>query len=106
MFRRRCRGRQRVQELLPGQQTKVQHSFSYSDGFGREVQKKVQAEPGPIGAHTMRRAMFFASTLGSFCVEGIGTSKIAALKGADVARRIEQFRALVDFGGKLAIEEA
>ncbi len=39
-----------VAELLPGQQTKVQHSFSYSDGFGREIQKKIQAEPGPIAA--------------------------------------------------------
>lgn len=29
------------------QQTKIQHSFSYSDGFGREIQKKLQAEPGP-----------------------------------------------------------
>ncbi|HKM53948.1 MAG TPA: SpvB/TcaC N-terminal domain-containing protein, partial [Isosphaeraceae bacterium] len=35
-------------DLRPGQQTKVQHSFSYSDGFGREIQKKIQAEPGPI----------------------------------------------------------
>jgi RHS repeat-associated protein len=32
---------------LNGQQTKIQHSFSYSDGFGREIQKKIQAEPGP-----------------------------------------------------------
>jgi RHS repeat-associated protein len=31
-----------------GQQTKIQHSFSYSDGFGREIQKKIQAEPGPL----------------------------------------------------------
>ena len=23
-------------------------SVSYSDGFGREIQKKVQAEPGPL----------------------------------------------------------
>ncbi|MBD1930315.1 MULTISPECIES: SpvB/TcaC N-terminal domain-containing protein [Cyanophyceae] len=29
-----------------GAQSKVQVSFSYSDGFGREVQQKVQAEPG------------------------------------------------------------
>ena len=29
------------------EQTKIQHSFSYSDGFGREIQKKIQAEPGP-----------------------------------------------------------
>jgi RHS repeat-associated protein len=35
-------------DLEPGQMTAVQHSFSYSDGFGREVQKKIQAEPGPL----------------------------------------------------------
>ena len=29
-----------------GQQTKIQVSFSYSDGFGREIQKKIQAEAG------------------------------------------------------------
>ena len=29
-----------------GAQSKIQVSFSYSDGFGREVQKKIQAEPG------------------------------------------------------------
>ena len=26
----------------------MQHGFSYSDGFGREIQKKIQAEPGPV----------------------------------------------------------
>ncbi|MGH7844098.1 MAG: SpvB/TcaC N-terminal domain-containing protein, partial [Candidatus Binatia bacterium] len=26
----------------------VQVSFTYSDGFGREIQKKIQAEPGPV----------------------------------------------------------
>jgi RHS repeat-associated protein len=29
-----------------GAQTKIQISFSYSDGFGREIQKKIQAEAG------------------------------------------------------------
>jgi RHS repeat-associated protein len=29
-----------------GDQTKIQISFTYSDGFGREIQKKVQAEAG------------------------------------------------------------
>ena len=29
-----------------GAQSKIQVSFSYSDGFGREIQKKIQAEPG------------------------------------------------------------
>jgi RHS repeat-associated protein len=31
-----------------GQQSRVQHAFSYSDGFGREIQKRIQAEPGPV----------------------------------------------------------
>ena len=35
-------------DLPSGQQTKIQHSFSYSDGFGREIQKKIQAEPEKI----------------------------------------------------------
>jgi RHS repeat-associated protein len=35
-------------DLVVGQQTKIQHSFSYSDGFGREIQKKIQAEAGPV----------------------------------------------------------
>ncbi|WP_437827896.1 SpvB/TcaC N-terminal domain-containing protein [Sorangium sp. So ce1153] len=34
-----------VHELL-GAQSKIQVSIAYSDGFGREIQKKVQAEPG------------------------------------------------------------
>jgi RHS repeat-associated protein len=33
--------------LAPGEQTMIQHNFSYADGFGREIQKKIQAEPGP-----------------------------------------------------------
>ena len=35
-------------DLENGELTKIQHSFSYSDGFGREIQKKIQAEPGPL----------------------------------------------------------
>ena len=31
-----------------GAQTKIQIGFSYSDGFGREIQKKIQAESGPV----------------------------------------------------------
>jgi RHS repeat-associated protein len=36
-------------DLGPGQRTRIQHLFSYSDGFGREIQRKVRAEPGPLG---------------------------------------------------------
>src|ERR1700680_5138652 len=41
-------GEPRDADLIAGQQTKIQHAFSYSDGFGREIQKKSQAEPGPV----------------------------------------------------------
>jgi RHS repeat-associated protein len=33
---------------LPPQGLKIHISFSCSDGFGREIQKKIQAEPGPL----------------------------------------------------------
>ncbi|UIE37907.1 SpvB/TcaC N-terminal domain-containing protein [Leptodesmis sichuanensis] len=36
-----------VSDLQSGTISKVQVSFLYSDGFGRELQTKVQAEPGP-----------------------------------------------------------
>ena len=37
-----------VSALTGGQQSALQIGFSYSDGFGREIQKKTQAEPGPV----------------------------------------------------------
>ena len=33
---------------VPPGGSKIQISFSYSDGFGREIQKKIQSEPGPV----------------------------------------------------------
>jgi RHS repeat-associated protein len=37
-----------LSDLDPGEQTKVQYAFSYSDGFGREIQRKGLAAPGPL----------------------------------------------------------
>jgi RHS repeat-associated protein len=37
-----------VSDLTSGQQSRIQIGFGYSDGFGREIQKKIQAEPGPL----------------------------------------------------------
>lgn len=34
--------------LIQNKPTKIQQTFTYSDGFGREIQSKVQAEPGPL----------------------------------------------------------
>jgi RHS repeat-associated protein len=37
-----------VSDLAPGERSTVQLHFVYSDGFGREAQTKIQAEPGPL----------------------------------------------------------
>jgi RHS repeat-associated protein len=37
-----------VSDPVPAGGLKIQISFSYSDGFGREIQQKSQAEPGPL----------------------------------------------------------
>jgi len=37
-----------LSDLSPGHDSKIQHLFSYSDGFGRVAQKKGQAAPGPL----------------------------------------------------------
>jgi hypothetical protein len=37
-------------DLQRGHLSKVQHTFSYSDGFSREIQNKIRAEPGPLVA--------------------------------------------------------
>jgi RHS repeat-associated protein len=37
-----------VSDLAPGEHSRVQLHFVYSDGFGREAQSKMQGEPGPL----------------------------------------------------------
>jgi RHS repeat-associated protein len=37
-----------VSDPLPPAGLKIQVNFSYSDGFGRQIQKKIQAEHGPV----------------------------------------------------------
>ncbi|HEU5368180.1 MAG TPA: SpvB/TcaC N-terminal domain-containing protein [Ktedonobacterales bacterium] len=47
-----------VSDLAPNQTTHYQHLLVYSDGFGREVQRKVQADAGPVegvGQHVAPR---------------------------------------------------
>ncbi len=35
-------------DLADGETSALQHAVSYSDGFGREIQQKLPAEPGPV----------------------------------------------------------
>ncbi len=58
-----------------------------------------------VSPHALRCAMFFASALASFCVEDIGPRKLVGVTRADLAQRIGAFRSLVDFGGKLSLED-
>jgi sugar/nucleoside kinase (ribokinase family) len=51
-----------------------------------------------LGAHTLRRAMLYATATASFCVEAVGTRRIAAVTRPDVAARVREIRALYDFG--------
>ena len=37
-----------MSDLAPGEQSKIQVSLSYSDGFSRVIQQKLWAEPGPV----------------------------------------------------------
>jgi sugar/nucleoside kinase (ribokinase family) len=52
----------------------------------------------------IRRAMFFASALGSFCVEDVGPKRLLSMSRADLRRRIEGFVKMVDYGGDLPVE--
>ncbi len=62
------------------------------------------ARHGDASPHALRRAMFFASACGSFCVEDIGPKRLQALGKRDLSKRIEQFARLVDYGGELVFE--
>jgi RHS repeat-associated protein len=54
-----------VSSPLPPQGLKIQLSFSYSDGFGREIQKKIQAEPGPLDLNDPQASIVSPRWVGS-----------------------------------------
>jgi sugar/nucleoside kinase (ribokinase family) len=60
------------------------------------------ARYGIESSHALRRAMYFASALGSFCVEDIGPARLAEITKADLSRRIDAFAQMVDHGAKLS----
>jgi RHS repeat-associated protein len=50
---------------LPPQGLKIQLSFSYSDGFDREIQKKIQAERGPLDVNDLQAPIVNPRWVGS-----------------------------------------
>ncbi len=61
------------------------------------------ASRGEVSPGTLRKALFFGSALGSFCVEGIGPSRLLAIGRPELAARISSFAKLVEYGGDLAL---
>jgi sugar/nucleoside kinase (ribokinase family) len=61
------------------------------------------ATRGEVSPGVIRKALFFASALGSFCVEGIGPSRLLTVGRADLAARIASFARLVEHGGELTL---
>jgi sugar/nucleoside kinase (ribokinase family) len=75
---------------------------TFAGGLMGYVARCGSAGPSP---HLMRKAMFYAAALGSFCVEDIGTKRLAGVTKADLGDRVDAFRRLVDFGGTLALSD-
>jgi sugar/nucleoside kinase (ribokinase family) len=61
------------------------------------------AATGDTSHASLRRGLFFAAALGSFCVEGIGPARLLAIGRHELAARIASFARLVDYGGDLAL---
>ena len=79
-----------VRALSPGEQTRVQLQFAYSDGFGRLAQTKIQAEPGPLDPDD--KASPFVSP------RWVGTGKIYNNKGKPVRQYEPFFSAVPQYG--------
>ncbi len=56
------------------------------------------SKEGNLDEHTLRRALMMAATVASFCVEGVGTARIAEIDRDEVAHRLDSLRTLVHFG--------
>ena len=61
------------------------------------------AARGEVTPASLRKALYFAASLGSFCVEGIGPSRLLEIGRSDLGARIAAFARLVDHGGELAL---
>ena len=61
------------------------------------------AARGEVTPGSLRKALLFASALGSFCVEGIGPSRLLSVGRPDLAARMAAFAQLVDYGGDLVL---
>ena len=73
------------------------------DSFSGGLMGFLASSGGEPSPHAMRRAMLFASALGSFCVEGVGPARLLAIGRSELAARIASFVRLIDYGGDLPL---
>lgn len=73
---------------------------SFAGGLVGYLASQGDASPGAL-----RRAMFFAASLASFCVEGIGPRRLLAAQRQDLRRRLDSFAHMVDYGGALQVAD-
>jgi sugar/nucleoside kinase (ribokinase family) len=57
------------------------------------------AAAGTIDGPCLRRGLRIASAVASFCVEGVGTTKLRAIERGDVMMRLEALRSITKTGG-------
>jgi sugar/nucleoside kinase (ribokinase family) len=72
------------------------------DSFAGGLMGYLASRDDPSSA-TLRSAMFFASALGSLCVEAVGPARLLATSRSHLAARIASFAKLVEHGGDLAL---
>lgn len=71
---------------------------SFAGGLMGYLARRGEATPS-----VLRKAMYFGSALGSFCVEGVGPSRLLTISRSDLAARIAAFARLVDHDGELTL---
>jgi len=73
------------------------------DSFSGGLMGYLASLRGEWSPSALRKAMLFASALGSFCVEGVGPSRLLAIGRPELAARMASFVRLVDFGGDVSL---
>lgn len=73
------------------------------DSFSGGLMGYLASLRGEVSPVAIRKAMLFASALGSFCVEGIGPSRLLSIGRPEVGARIASFVRLIDFGGDVSL---
>lgn len=55
-----------------------------------------------MSQYTIRQAMVHATAAASFCVEAVGTTRVASVREADIEERVKLIHTLYDYGGHLS----